>query len=183
MSLRDPVLVAHIVAGSAGLVLGPLAMRAPKRRGRHTRLGGIYHWNMLAVCLSATALALMDWGELWWFLPIAAFSYANALMGYLAVKIRWRGWLRQHVGGMGGSYIALVTALLVVNTGGEPFFVWFLPTIVGTPLIARAVGRLPPGARPAPGLRRSPHDQRVRLLQGLLRRRGPRPADGQAHVP
>jgi hypothetical protein len=141
MTLRDPVLAVHILTGTLGLLLGPLAMRAPKRRGRHTRVGGIYHWNMLLVAVSATALSLLAWSEIWWFTPIAIFSYANALLGYLAVKIRWKGWLPHHIAGMGGSYIALVTALLVVNAGGANLVVWLLPTIVGTPLIALAVAR------------------------------------------
>jgi hypothetical protein len=141
MALHDPVLVLHITAGTAGLALGPVAMLAPKRRGRHTRAGGVYHWTVLAVCLSATGLALLSWPELWWFLPIAAFSYANALLGYMAVRIRWANWLGAHIAGMGGSYIALVTALLVVNGSGQ-LILWFLPTIVGTPLIAWAINRV-----------------------------------------
>ena len=131
------VLIIHIAAGITGLVLGPIAMTARKRRGRHTRAGETYHWVMLTVCLSALALALADWDRLWWFVPIAVFSYANALVGYLAVKIRWRGWIKAHIGGMCGSYIALVTALLVVNLQPAPLWVWFLPTIVGVPLIIR----------------------------------------------
>src|SRR3954452_9361374 len=142
MSLRDPALALHIASGTLGLLLGPVAMRAPKRRGRHTRAGGVYFWAMAGVCTSAVVLAVLDWARLWWFLPIAAFSYANALVGYLAVKIRWRGWLRAHIGGMGGSYIALTTALLVVNVGPSPLIVWFIPTLVGTPLILLATNRV-----------------------------------------
>jgi uncharacterized membrane protein YeaQ/YmgE (transglycosylase-associated protein family) len=135
MTLRDPMLAMHITAGTTGLILGPLAMRAPKRRGPHTRMGEIYHWVMLAVCVSALSLTIVAWPRLWWFLLIIAFSYANALVGYLAAKRRRPGWLRAHIGGMGGSYIALVTALLVVNVGQTLPIVWFLPTIVGTPII------------------------------------------------
>src|SRR3954454_2161182 len=134
MSLRDPALALHIASGTLGLLLGPVAMRAPKRRGRHTDAGTVYFWAMAAVCASAAVLAVLDWHRLWWFLPIAAFSYANALVGYLAVRIRPEGWLRAHIGGMGGSYIALVTALLVVNVDQTLPIVWFLPTIVGTPI-------------------------------------------------
>jgi hypothetical protein len=109
---------------------------------------------MLVVCLSAATLAVRDWARIWWFLPIAAFSYGNALLGYLAVKIRWPGWLRQHIAGMGGSYIALVTALLVVNLGGSNLVVWFIPTIVGTPLIALTIARVSRGPL-APATRRA----------------------------
>src|SRR4051812_3406870 len=135
MSLRDPALAFHIAPGTLGLLLGPVAMRAPKRRGRHTRAGGVYFWAMAGVCVSAVVLAVLDWARLWWFLPIAAFSYANALVGYLAVKIRWRGWLRAHIGGMGGSDIALTTPPLVVNVGPTPPLGWFLPPLIGTPII------------------------------------------------
>jgi uncharacterized membrane protein len=147
MELREPVLAIHIAAGTTGLILGPLAFASPKRRGRHTGLGETYHWVMLTVCVSAIGLAILAWHRLWWFLPIATFSYANALAGYLAVKRRRPGWLRRHVRGMGGSYIALVTAL-VVNTGGRLLFMWFLPTIVGSPILAWVVGQVDRGRRP-----------------------------------
>src|SRR5687768_10829076 len=123
-------------------------MRATKRRGPHTRLGETYHWVMLAVCVSAAGMAALAWQRIWWFLPIAAFSYANALVGYLAAKRRRRAWLRWHVGGMGGSYIALVTALLVVNVGEALPIVWLLPTVVGSPLIAWLVNQIDRGRRP-----------------------------------
>jgi uncharacterized membrane protein len=148
MTLRDPFLAIHIAAGTTGLVLGPLTMRATKRRGPHTRLGETYHWVMLCVCVSAAGLALIDWARLWWFLPIAVFSYANAFVGYLAAKRRRRGWLRAHIGGMGGSYIALTTALLVVNIGQRLPIVWFLPTVVGSPLIAWTINEVDRGRRP-----------------------------------
>jgi hypothetical protein len=148
MPLRDPFLAIHIATGTTGLILGPLAMRAPKRRVPHTRLGETYHWIMLTVCLSAAGLAILAWDRLWWFLAIAAFSYANALVGYLAAKRRRPGWLRAHIGGMGGSYIALVTALLVVNIGQQLPVVWILPTVVGSPVIAWIINEVDRGRRP-----------------------------------
>jgi uncharacterized membrane protein len=148
MTLRDPVLAIHIAAGTTGLILGPLAMRAPKRRGPHTRLGEAYHWVMLAVCLSAAGLAALAWHRIWWFLPIATFSYTNALVGYLAAKRRGRSWLAAHIGGMGGSYIALVTALLVVNVGQQLPIVWFAPTVIGSPVIAWVISEVDRGRRP-----------------------------------
>jgi uncharacterized membrane protein len=139
--VREPLLALHVATGSFGLALGPVAMLAPKRRGRHTRIGTIYHWNMLAVCLSAAGLALLDFAEIWWFLPIAAFSYANAFVGWRAARQRKTGWVATHIAGMGGSYIALTTAVLVVNLGVGAWYAWMLPTLVGTPLIRFAVAR------------------------------------------
>ena len=144
----NAVLATHIAAGATGLILGPLAMFATKRRGPHTRLGEAYHWVMLAVCLSAAGLAVLAWHRIWWFLPIAAFSYANALLGYAAAKRRRPGWLRWHIRGVLGSYIALLTALLVVNTQGTLPIAWFLPTIIGSPIIAWLINQVDRGRRP-----------------------------------
>jgi hypothetical protein len=148
--VHDATLGIHIAAGVVGLVLGPVAMRVAKRPGRHTRSGEAYHWVMLTVCVSATVLATLNWSELWWFLPIAIGSYAFALLGYVAAKVRWRGWLSAHISGQGGSYIALTTALLVVNTGGSgaALIVWFIPTIVGSPIIAWVTYQVALGKRP-----------------------------------
>ena len=155
MTLGDPLLAIHVAAGATGLILGPLAMRATKRRGPHTKLGEAYHWVMFGVCLSAAGLAALAWHRIWWFLPIATFSYANALVGYLAAKRRGRKWLRAHIGGMCGSYIALVTALLVVNVGREPPLVWFIPTLIGSPAIAWVIYEVDRGRRPRRAAKRA----------------------------
>ncbi len=44
-----------------------------------------------------------------------------------------------HIGAMCGSYVSFVTAFLVVNIDGPIW--WFLPTLVGSPLIAWASKR------------------------------------------
>lgn len=123
-------------------------MRASKRRGPHTRLGEAYHWIVLIVCLSAAMLAILAWERSWWFLPIAVFSYANVLVGYVAAKQRRPGWLPVHIGGMGGSYIALTTALLVGNVGRSLPLAWLLPTIIGSPMIAWVINEVDRGRRP-----------------------------------
>lgn len=137
------------------LVLGLVAMSAWKRPGLHTRAGEVYHWVVLAVCATAGALAVLDWTRNWWFLPIAAGSYAFALLGYVAAKRRWPGWLSTHLAGQGGSYIAMVTALLVVNwqtVSGRPgrstLWPWFLPTLIGSPIIGWVTYQVGRGARP-----------------------------------
>jgi hypothetical protein len=100
-------------------------------------------------------LAVLDWERLWWFLPIAAGSYAFALLGYVSAKRRWRGWFRAHITGQGGSYIAMTTALLVVNwetlTGARGIsspVAWALPTVVGSPIIAWVIYQVRIGKRP-----------------------------------
>lgn len=149
------ILVVHIAFGAAGLVLGPIAMLAPKRRGRHTVTGEAYHWVVLGVCVTAAALAVLDWSRNWWFLPIAVGSYAFALLGYVTAKRRRGSWLISHVTGQGGSYIAMVTALLVVNwslvtgtPGRAAFWPWFLPAIVGTTILTWVNAQIRRGKRP-----------------------------------
>jgi hypothetical protein len=66
------ILSVHIAAGSAGLILGPIAMSARKTSGLHTRVGEAYHWVVAVVCVSAACLASLDWGRRCWFLLIAA---------------------------------------------------------------------------------------------------------------
>lgn len=47
-------------------------------------------------------------------------------------------WLFDHISRMGGSYIATVTAFLVINIDFQPaWIVWLLPTAVGTPIMIK----------------------------------------------
>jgi hypothetical protein len=155
MTATDTILRAHIALGTAGLILGPVAMTARKLLGLHTQAGEAYHWVMLSVYVSAGTLAILDWHRIWWFLPIAIGSYAFALLGYVVAKRRWHGWLRAHLAGQGGSYIAMVTALLVVNwesltgtRGVASAWAWALPTVVGSPIIAWVTREVALGRRP-----------------------------------
>lgn len=142
------LLFLHIVFGFSAVALGPIAMLSRKAPGLHPRVGELYHASVLGVCLTAGALALLHWERSWGFLPVAIGSYAFALVGYVAAKLRFRGWLRVHVTCQGGSYIAMVTALLVVNwqtlfnaPGRDALWPWLIPTLVGSPLIAWAARR------------------------------------------
>ena len=139
----DVTFAVHVVAGTVALLAGAVAIGSPKRRGVHTRAGEAYHAAVLTVCVSAAVLSVLRWDSLWWFLPIAAGSYAFALVGYAAAKLRRANWLRWHISGMGGSYIAMTTALLVVNwrnltgeNGVQSPWAWALPTLIGTPLLS-----------------------------------------------
>lgn len=148
MSAHDAALALHVAAGSTGLVLGPVAMFSAKRRGRHTQAGTVYYWAFVVLFVSALALAALNWEQVWWLAPIGAGSYAFALSGYLAARRRRPGWLSAHVTGQGGSYIAMVTALLVVNLGAASPLAWIAPTVIGSPLIAYATFQIARGRRP-----------------------------------
>jgi uncharacterized membrane protein YeaQ/YmgE (transglycosylase-associated protein family) len=136
------ILNVHIALGSIGLLLGPLVLFGRKTSPAHRNLGEIYHAVMLGICGTAVCLALLNWTQLWGFLYIGTGSYAFAFAGYIAGKVRCRNWLVTHVIGQCGSYIAIVTAVLVVNWrrlpgsgGSHSVWSWLLPTLVGTPII------------------------------------------------
>lgn len=134
------VLALHIVGGTTALVLGPLAVLAAARRhGSRGRVLTAYLWAVFATCLTAAVVSLLDWSRLWWLIPIAVLSYLLALVGYMAVRRGWPKWVGAH--GLGGSYIALWTALLVVTAGDisttAEIVAWILPAAVGVPLIVR----------------------------------------------
>lgn len=142
------LLMFHIAAGCVCLISGILAMTSKKRKGRHTVSGEIYHFFYVIVFLTAVSLSILHWEESAYLFYIAVFSYGLALLGYLAGKIRWKYWLSTHIGAMLGSYIGIVTATIVVNIPRVPILnelpvliFWFLPTIIGTPLITKVANK------------------------------------------
>jgi len=150
-------LVTHIVSGIVCLVSGIFAMSYKKRRGKHTLAGEIYHGSYVLVFISAVVMSIVHWEESAYLFYIAVFSYALAIMGYLAGKRRWKNWLGTHIGGMLGSYIGIVTATIVVNIPKVPvlneipvLIFWFLPTIIGTPFIIMVGQKYKPKKRTKP---------------------------------
>ena len=138
--MRTLLLTVHISSGTLGLLAGPLAMLLPKRRGWHPWIGRFYQLCVALICLTAVGLAVMQ-PALWWLGVIATATWAAALAGWQLGRRRPPGWLPWHISLMCGSYISLVTALLVVNLGVHAIIAWALPTVVGSPLIARAAYR------------------------------------------
>ena len=135
--MSDILLTLHVAAGSLGLALGPVALWRSK--GGPALVGAVgvaYLASVLAVSGTAVGLVALDWSELWWLTILAVFSSALAVLAVLAPALRFRGWARACAHGEGGSYIALVTALLVVSVDGSgAVAAWTLPTLVGLPLI------------------------------------------------
>jgi hypothetical protein len=137
------VLVLHVAGGCAGLVLGLAAVALPKRPGGHPRVGVAYQAAVAVTCMTAVALVVAN-PTVWWLGPVAAATWAAALRGWAVRRAARPGWVPRHLRLMGGSYIALVTAFLVVNSSGV--WAWLLPTAIGSPLLhlaAARVGRSP----------------------------------------
>ena len=142
MSIHGILLIIHIIAGSFCLLTGAINLSIKKQKGYHTKIGELYHGGYVIVFLTSVGMAIINWSDSAYLFYIALFSYGLALFGYLAGKFRKKGWLQMHIGGMAGSYIGIVTAVLVVNGGDIPLMnqlpallLWFIPTIIGTPLI------------------------------------------------
>lgn len=127
------VLIIHIAVGGLGVVLGPLAV-ARVARGKAGWPASAFHLAVALVCLSAVGLAALDFARLWWFVFIAAGSYAFAGRAMLAVGSARPGWPARAVRGFGGAYIALWTAVLVVSAPAQPI-VWLIPTALGIVLV------------------------------------------------
>ena len=136
----QPVLWIHIAAGMTGLVLVPILAFGAKGAPRHVVLGKTFVWALRIVAATAVALAVADLSGLWWFVPIAAFSWALGERGAAAIRRRpQRAALYAHVTGMGGACIAFVTAFTVTNV--DSVWAWAVPTLVGSPIVTWAARR------------------------------------------
>ena len=132
--VHDVLLGVHIAAGVLGLAFGPVALARPARRGL-----GAYEASVLVVCVTTLGLVALDVRGLWPFALLALGTAALVIAGRRAD--RRDAFIRL----IGGSYISLVTALLVVSWGS--LAAWLLPTLLGVPLLERSAARV----RPIPG--------------------------------
>ncbi|RBY78346.1 hypothetical protein DQ238_12825 [Geodermatophilus sp. TF02-6] len=141
--MRDALLLPHVAAGTAGLLLGPLWLAARLRGLPDRGLAGAYQLAVAVVAVSGAVLALVAPG-LAWLLPVAGLTGGLAVAGALARRRAWPHWptLQPHL--LGGSYTALVTGALVASTGNPVW--WVLPALAAQPPIAVAKRRLRAGS-------------------------------------
>jgi hypothetical protein len=141
MSFFGGLLILHIVAGTICLFTGAIAFSVRKRRGSHTGFGEVYHASCVVIFGTAVIMAILHWEESAALFFVAIFAYTFAFVGYMARKRRWKNWVSLHISGMLGSYIAIITAVLITNGSDIPLLrelpmwsLWILPTIIGTPI-------------------------------------------------
>ena len=137
--MRDAVLAVHVVARTAGLLLGPIWLWG-RLAGRRARSAAWSYQAMVAVVSATGAVLAVLVPGLAWLLAFAVLTQTLAVAGALARRRGWAHWptLQPHL--LGGSYLALVTALLVAETGNPVF--WLLPAALGQLPIAVAKRRL-----------------------------------------
>jgi hypothetical protein len=150
----DPVflsiLAVHVAAGLVCVVAGMVAMLSSKRPGHHPIAGAVYYWYLSVVFATATALAVVRWAEDYYLFVLGVLAFAAATFGRTARRQRWHEWARLHIGGMGVSYILLLTAFYVDNGPNLPLWkelpplaFWIFPSAVGAPIIIWAALRHP----------------------------------------
>ncbi len=147
----------HVLAGATCVVSATLAATARKRRGRHPTAGRVYLWGIGVVFVTATVMAVIRWREDWHLFLIATLAFALAMFGWRAKVRQAPGWFRWHAGGMGGSFITLLTGFYVDNGPQLPLWkllphwlYWILPAAVGIPLVWWALRRYQAGISTRP---------------------------------
>lgn len=142
------LLAVHLAAALVAVICGAgAALVRRKGRGRHSRLGQVYFWSISVVFATATGMAALRWRQDYPLVLIGGVAFACALTGAMARRRRWPG-DGVHIAGMGGSYVAMLTAFYVDNGRQLPVWdrlptlaYWLVPAAVGFPLIARAIHR------------------------------------------
>ena len=103
-------------------------------------------------------MAAIRWHEDAHLFAIAVIAFSLGLHGYRARQQHRLGWPPHHAIGMGGSYIALLTGFYVDNGPFLPLWdrlphltYWLLPSLIGIPLIWRALRRFTRATTDKPG--------------------------------
>ncbi len=140
------ILGIHVLAGLVCVASGIAAMFSRKGPGRHTVFGRIYFWGFAVVFVTTTVLSIARRHEDFYLFIIGTIAFASAAFGRNAVKSRHKGWTAFHIIGMGMSFILLLTAFYLDNGKNLPvwkdmphFMFWFLPNLIGIPLIIFAM--------------------------------------------
>ena len=141
------VLGVHVLAGLTAVVTGATAALTAKGGRRHVWAGRWYYRAISVVFATALALTATRPRADYHLAVIGLVAFTAATIGYL--HRRWhRPGDAPHITGMGVSYIAMLTAFYVDNGPHLPLWdrlpslsFWFLPAVIGIPIIVRALGR------------------------------------------
>src|SRR5215471_2758430 len=144
----------HVLFGLAAIVAGACAMLLHKGHGRHSNFGIAYFWCLFGVFVTMSALAFSRWQEDFDLFILGALSFGAAWLGRTILQHRWQQWPRWHLTSMGASFILMITAFYVDNGKNLPLWrelpqiaFWFLPAMIGTPIILFVLRTHPSGNR------------------------------------
>jgi len=134
----------HIAGGLTAVTAGAIAALTRKGSPRHIRAGRCFYSAITLVFATATALTIMRWRQDYHLLIIGTVAFMAATIGYLHRR-RHRPGDTGHILGMGIGYVAMLTAFYVDNGPHLPLWdhlppltFWFLPSVIGMPIIIRA---------------------------------------------
>lgn len=82
------LLYIHIASGFTALLLGLVAMFAPKGQKLHNRSGLIYFWSMMVISLTSTLISLFGEQVNIFLLLVGIFSFYLTFTGYRSTKIK-----------------------------------------------------------------------------------------------
>jgi hypothetical protein len=140
-------LAIHVLAGITAVVSGAIAAIARKGSPRHIRAGRWYYRAITVVFTTATVLAAMRWRQDYYLFILGAIAFTAATVGYQHRR-RHRPGDTGHIAGMGTAYVTMLTAFYVDNGPHLPLWdrlprlsFWLLPSVIGAPIIARAIVR------------------------------------------
>jgi hypothetical protein len=141
-------LAVHVAAGLTAVIAGAFAATAAKCPGRHPKAGRAYLVALGFIFTTAAVMSAIRWREDAHLFAIACVASGLGLVGWRARRRQRPCWPTRHAIGLGGSYIALLTGFYVDNGPFLPIWdrlphlaYWLLPSLVGTPLIWRALRR------------------------------------------
>jgi hypothetical protein len=139
------VLGVHVLAGLSAVLTGAAAALTTKGSQCHVRAGRWYYGALGIVVATALVLTAMRPREDYHLALIGLVAFAAATIGYLHRR-QHRPGDAPHITGMGVSYLAMLTAFYVDNGPHLPLWdrlpsltFWFLPSLVGIPIIVRAL--------------------------------------------
>jgi hypothetical protein len=140
-------LAIHVLAGLTAVISGAIAALARKGSTGHLGAGRWFYRAIVVVFTTATILTVMRWRQDYHLFIIGAIAFTAATVGYQHRR-RHRPGDTGHIVGMGIGYVAMLTAFFVDNGPHLPLWdrlphvtFWFLPSLIGGPIIARAVIR------------------------------------------
>jgi uncharacterized membrane protein len=150
--------IIHIAAGLISVAAGLVAMLSRKGGRVHVAFGRIYLGGIVTLFASMVVLAIIRWPHDNHLAVLGLIALVATLYGF--INRRRRGADRWHILAMGSSYVVMLTAFYVDNGPFlpvwnllPPWALWIIPSIVGAPLIARAIirrSRRPPADRVNP---------------------------------
>jgi hypothetical protein len=140
-------LAIHVLAGLTSVVAGAIAALTRKGSRRHIQGGRAFYRAITLLFVTAAAMTAMRPRQDYHLLIIGTVAFVAAVAG-VQHRRRHRPGDTGHIAGMGIAYIAMLTAFYVDNGPHLPLWdrlpplaFWFLPSLIGVPIVIRAIAR------------------------------------------